>query len=357
MNTLQDYGWDDKRIADWGDRDFVGCRPARVVADFGNQYKIAMPHISIAKLPNASTFKLRATDMPKVGDWVAAKVDQDGLVSINSVLLRRSEIIRSGAGETIEKQIMATNVDLAFIVQPLSHGFSVARIERFLFQLTIQGIEAVVILNKSDQVDDFSIRQKEVEGLGVKTIIMSALYDDNLNEIKNYIKPGKTIVILGQSGAGKSTITNRLIGREIQATQAIRESDSRGRHTTVHRELFVLPGGGLIIDTPGIRELQLWGDEDDLKLSFPEIAEAINNCHYKNCSHLSEDRCAVRLGLASGAIDPKRYAIYLNFEQELKRLKDKHNFIADRRAEWSRESIKRRRTRIMQKDIDKDFDV
>lgn len=357
MNTLQDYGWSESRIADWANQGFAGCRPARIIADFGNQYKIAMPDIAMARLLSASTYKMKVADIPKVGDWVAVETDLDGLITIKSILPRKSEIVRSGAGENIERQVMATNVDLAFIVQPLSHGFSIARIERFLFQLAIQDIEAVVLLNKSDQVDDVAIKRKEVESLGVKTITMSALYDDDLNKIKEYIQPGKTIVILGQSGAGKSTITNRLIGQEVQATQAIRKVDSRGRHTTVHRELFILPGGGLIIDTPGIRELQLWGDEDDLRLSFPEIAEAAAHCHYKNCSHVSEDRCAIRLGLSNGAIDTKRYAIYLNFEQELKKLKEKHNFITDRRAEWSRESIKRRRARIMRKDIDKDFDV
>lgn len=356
MNTLQDYGWTEGMASDWNNRQLTGCVPARVTADFGRQYKVATPELAMAHIPGSATHKLKVTDMPKVGDWVAIEVNADKTAVIRSVLPRRSEIVRGVAGRTGGMQVVAANVDMALIVQPLDHGFSVARLERFLFQLAIQNIEAVILLNKADQAKNIEEKQSQIQNLGAKFVTMSALSDNDIQKVAQMIKPGKTAVILGQSGAGKSTIINRLVGRDVQATAPVREIDSRGRHTTVHREMFTLPGGGLIIDTPGIRELKLWGNVTDLNLSFPEIAETAARCHYNNCSHTGEKRCAVRAALADGVIDKKRYAIYLNFKNELQLLQEKSNFIADRRAQWSRESIKRRRNRIIRADIDRDFD-
>jgi ribosome biogenesis GTPase len=254
----------------------------------------------------------------------------------------------------LNKQVMAANVDLAFIVQPLDNDFSPSRLERYLFQLTTQNIETIIVLNKTDVADDAPKKQSELDRLKTKTILISALCDDDLSSITDYIEPGKTIVVMGSSGAGKSTLINRLLGEQIQATQPIRESDSCGRHTTVHRELFVIPGGGLIIDTPGIRELQLWGDVSDLNLSFPEIATAIESCFYPNCSHITEDSCAIKAGLADGNIDPKRYSAYQNLRQELQALIDRRGFIENRRSQQSRESFKRRRNRKLDSDRSKD---
>lgn len=356
MKTLQDYGWTNDMASDQASRQMAGCVPARVIADFGRQYKVAAPDLMTAHIPGSATHKLKVTDMPKVGDWVAVELNPDQTAVIRSVLPRYSEIVRGAAGKSVGMQVVAANVDMAFVVQPLDHGFSVARLERFLFQLAIQNIEAVILLNKVDQAKNIEEKQSQIQNLGAKFVTMSALSDEDIQKVAQMIKPGKTVVILGQSGAGKSTIINRLVGRNVQATAPVREIDSRGRHTTVHREMFVLPGGGLIIDTPGIRELKLWGDQVDLDLSFPEIAEAASRCHYNNCSHISEARCAVKADLADGSIDEKRYAVYLNFKNELSLLKKKSNFIADRRAQWSRESIKRRRNRIIRADIDRDFD-
>jgi len=310
----------------------------------------------IAKLPDTAVSKLNNIDNPKVGDWVAIKRFGDK-AAIEFILPRRNELFRRVAGVEIEKQIMVTNVDLAFIVQPLDHGFSLARIERFLFQLNNQNIETVVLLNKSDLVNDYEDLKHEVEGLGIKVIVLSALNDANLLEIRKYIKPRQTAVILGQSGAGKSTLLNKLVGDERQKTQSVRSLDNRGRHTTVHRELFLLPCGGLIIDTPGIRELQLWGDVDELNQVFPEIMSAISNCFYKNCSHTSEDRCAIKAGLNDGSIDSRRYSVYCNFKQELSRLSEKLKIIKDRQTDWSKLMAKKRRTRIIERESNEFFDL
>lgn len=356
MKTLQTYGWNDKRATDWNSRSLDNYIPARVIADFGRQYKVAAPQEITAQLAGSLTHKLQTTDMPKIGDWVAIEMNSDGTAIIHSVLPRTSEIVRGDADKfkMLNKQVVAANVDLAFVIQPLDHDFSPRRLERYLFQLTAQNIETVILLNKSDKTDEALQRQAELNNLNVKTIIMSALNDDDLSEVISYIKPGKTVVVMGSSGAGKSTLINRLMGQEIQATQPIRENDSRGRHTTVHRELFVLPGGGLIIDTPGIRELQLWGNIPDLNASFPEISAAIDACFYRNCSHDTEDQCAVKTGLSDGTIDPKRYSAYQNLRSELQALIDRQGFIENRRSQQSRESFKRRRNRALDSDKSSD---
>lgn len=354
MKTLQTYGWSTERIDAWDNEALKGFVPARIIADFGHRYKVAMPDEISAQLSGALAHKLTATDMPKIGDWVAIEMADDMTAVVQHVLPRTSEIARGHVGATLDKQVVAANVDVAFIMQPLDHDFSVERLERYLFQLSIQGIEPIILLNKSDKARDIEEKQALLSDLGAKVLTISALYDEDLSAIEQYISVGKTAVIIGSSGAGKSTLTNKLLGEDRQVTQEIRERDSKGRHTTVHRELFVLPGGGMIIDTPGIRELQLWGSIDDLSASFPEITDAIARCHYPNCSHITEDRCAVQAGLADGTISPKRYKIYLNFKKELQSLVNKQGVIEGRRSQKTRESAKRRRDRSLRNAIDKD---
>jgi ribosome biogenesis GTPase / thiamine phosphate phosphatase len=354
MNTLATYGWDDKRAAEWAEREPSTLVPARIIADHGQQYKVALPDEMAAQLSGASVHKLSSVDMPKIGDWVAVEIDGD-FATIHHVLPRVNEIVRGHVGRMVDKQVVAANIDLAFIVQPLDHDFSPERLERYIFQLSSQNIAVVILLNKSDKALDASDKQAELANLGVDTVIMSATNDGDMSSVERYISPGKTFVILGSSGAGKSTLTNRLLGEQVQATAEIRAKDSKGRHTTVHRELFVLPSGGMIIDTPGIRELQLWGDQADLEHSFPEIFEAMRSCRYKNCSHGSEDGCAIVAGLADGTIDARRYRIYLSFKRELQTLDDRRGFIEERRSQQSRESAKRRRARTMRSERDKSF--
>ena len=355
MTTLETYGWNEERAADWRQRNLDAYVPARVVSDHGRQYKVAMPDETSAQLAGVLVHKLATTDMPKIGDWVAVEVGSESAI-IHEVLPRTNELVRGQVGKMIDKQVVAANIDLAFIVQPLDHDFSPERLERYIFQLASQHIEVVILLNKSDKVLDGLDKQAQLTSLGADTIIMSATNDTDISAITADVTPGKTIVILGSSGAGKSTLTNRLLGDEIQATAAIRAKDSKGRHTTVHRELFVLPSGGMIIDTPGIRELQLWGDQADLEYTFPEIFAAIRECRYPNCSHGNEDGCAVVVGLADGTIDAKRYRIYVGFRRELQQLDDRRGFIAERRSQQTRESAKRRRQRTMRNDRERSFD-
>ena len=346
MRTLKTYGWTKERAADWTQRGLDDCVPGRIVSDHGSRYRVAVPEELQAQLAGASVHKLQATAMPKIGDWVAVEVAGDA-ATIREVLPRMNELVRGQVDRMVDKQVVAANIDLAFIVQPLDHDFSPERLERYIFQLAAQHITPVILLNKSDKALDALDKQADLTNLGVDTIIMSATNDSDILAVESYIKPGETIVILGSSGAGKSTLTNRLLGEDIQATAAIRDKDSKGRHTTVHRELFILPSGGMIIDTPGIRELQLWGDQADLERTFPEIFEAMRLCRYNNCSHGGEAGCMVVARLADGTIDAKRYRIYLGFKRELQVLEDRRGFIAERRSQQTREASKRRRKRTM----------
>ncbi|MEP6710189.1 MAG: ribosome small subunit-dependent GTPase A [Candidatus Saccharibacteria bacterium] len=356
MKTLKNYGWNDIRATDWTARKHIGLIPARVVVDHGQHYKVVTPDEVSAQLSGALMHKMKTVDMPKIGDWVAIEQTGDRPAIIQEVLPRTTEIVRGQAGRLLNKQVIAANIDVAFIMQPLDHDFSVQRLERYIFQLANQNITSVILLNKSDQSDDAADKQAQLANLDAKSIIMSATEDETVSTIETEIASGKTAVIMGSSGAGKSTLTNRLLREERQTTAAIRERDSKGRHTTVHRELFLLPGGGMIIDTPGIRELQLWGNVSDLEASFPEIAEAIKHCRFKNCSHTNEDGCAVKQGIEDGTIEAKRFNIYLNFKHELETLETRRDFIEERRSQQTKESAKRRHRRAIRNSEDEKFD-
>lgn len=355
MKTLETYGWDKTRAIDWQQRDLDKYIPARVVSDYGRQYVVAAPQELRTQLAGSLVHKLQSTAMPKIGDWVAIEITGDTAI-IQDILPRTNELVRGQVDRMVDKQVVAANIDLAFIVQPLDHDFSPERLERYIFQLTAQRITPIILLNKSDKVFDALDKQAELTRMGMVSHILSATNDSDISVVETYISSGKTIVILGSSGAGKSTLTNRLLHEKIQATTPIREKDSKGRHTTVHRELFVLPTGGMIIDTPGIRELQLWGDETELEQTFSEIFEASQLCRYKNCSHHGEDGCMVAERLENGTIDARRYRIYLNFKHELKALNDRRGFIAERRSQQTREAAKRRRQRLLRSNQNRHFD-
>lgn len=357
MRTLETYGWTNERADAWPSVTFAGLLPARVIADHGHYFKVVAPHELSAQLSGAAMHKSKTVDMPKIGDWVAIEVKDDAPAVIHAVLPRSSEIVRGHVGRQLDKQVIAANVDLAFIIQPLDHDFSPERLERYIFQLASQSISVVILLNKSDKALDAQEKKAQLSELAARTLIMSATEDKDLSELESLIVPGETVVIMGSSGAGKSTLTNRLLGENIQATAAIREKDSKGRHTTVHRELFVLPGGGMIIDTPGIRELQLWGDTSDLEHLFPEVFTAARNCRFSNCSHTNEDGCALLSSLSNGTIDPKRYRIYLSFKQELDALEKRREFITERRSQQTQESARRRYQRRRRNEQDQSSEI
>jgi ribosome biogenesis GTPase len=293
----------------------------RVVADFGTSLTIAVPEKITAELTGKLAHYSKVGELlPKVGDWVSAYIPSQGNAVIESVVPRLSEVARKAPGNRTAKQVIAANVDVAFVLLALDDDFSVERLKRFLYQLSINNIRAVIVLNKADKTDDIAQYQQQLISFALPVVVTNALTGLGIDTLLSHIKPGQTAVLLGSSGVGKSSVTNQLLGRDVQATQAIRESDSSGKHTTVHRELFVLPNGGLLIDTPGIRELQLWGTQDDLNDEYNDVAALIAQCKYTTCQHGAEDGCAVRPALESGTLSKSRYAGYQKMQRELKTL-------------------------------------
>lgn len=334
MNKLTDYGWTKTHQLEWDNMDTAGAQPARVVADFGTSLKVATPDVVTAELSGKLAHYARRDDAPKVGDWVSVTLSANSHATIDSVVLRANEIARKVTGKRTMKQIIAANVDIAFVLLALDNDFSVERLKRFLYQLSTSSIETVIVLNKADKTDDLESYIAQLDLLDVPIVVATATTGSGVEDISNRILPGKTAILLGSSGVGKSTLTNQLLGREAQATSAVRESDSTGKHTTVHRELFLLPGGGILIDTPGIRELQLWGTEEDLEADYDDIAALVSQCKYSNCGHGSEQGCAVQAALSSGELDAKHYASFVKMKHELSEL-------AARNTEKARQSDRR----------------
>lgn len=323
MDQLTKFGWTKELSEIWAQLDAKNLHPARVVADFGTSLKIALPNIRAAELSGKMAHYANRDTVPKVGDWVGARLLDNSPAVIEEVLPRRNEIARKIAGKRTTKQTIAANVDVAFVLLALDDDFSVERLRRFLYQLSVHAIRPVIVLNKADKINDVSFYTQQLEEFKLPIIITTATRGAGIDDILAHIQPGDTAILLGSSGVGKSTITNKLLGKEAQHTQAVRASDSTGKHTTVHRELFILSNGGLLIDTPGIRELQLWGEESSLDENFNDILALANLCKYRSCSHATEDGCAVQEALRSGALSASHYASYQKMKSELSKLKTK----------------------------------
>jgi ribosome biogenesis GTPase len=255
--------------------------------------------------------------LPAVGDWVAARQVDPKLALIEAVLPRRTKFSRRVAGRTVAEQVMAANLDLAAIVCGLDHDFNVRRLERYLVLVRESGGDALIVLNKSDLCDALSERLEQVTAVAqrVPQLVMSAR--ESVQDLRSVIR-GRTVAFLGSSGVGKSTIVNALIGDQSQITLPVREADSRGRHATTSRMLIPLPEGGAVIDTPGMRELQLWATEDSLDEVFDDVAALASECRFGDCSHTNEPECAVQSALRRGEIDSSRWRSYCKLQAELR---------------------------------------
>lgn len=269
-------------------------------------------------------------DFPAVGDWVVFRRKEDqGKAIIHAILPRTSKFSRKVPGSSIAEQIVATNIDTVMLVSGLDNDFNVRRIERYLVMVSASGAEPVIVLNKADLCADLESKIAEVKRIApnVPVVPVSAKRDEQLTALYGYIKDGETVALLGSSGVGKSTITNHLLGvGERQKVQEVRDGDDRGRHTTTKRELIVLPNGGLIIDTPGMRELQLWVSEEGLESSFEDIEALSAQCFYSNCEHHSTtEGCAIEAALADGSLDHERWASYNKLQKELDYITEKQD--------------------------------
>ncbi len=292
-----------------------GLELARVSFAAHEQYRVWM---EAGECDAAPAGRLRwEDDLPGVGDWVAARPVDANLALIEAVLPRRTAISRRTAGAAAGQQVMAANLDLAVIVCGLDGDFNLRRLERYLVLAAESRAEAVIVLNKADLCEAYAERVEAVERIaaGATCLALSAIR--SVDALRTLVR-NRTVVLLGSSGAGKSTIVNALLGDERQATAEVRADDSRGRHTTTNRMLLPLPGGGAIIDTPGLRELQLWAGEESLEQAFDEIAALARRCRFADCTHTGEPGCAVREAREQGEIDEDRWTSYRKLSAELR---------------------------------------
>lgn len=314
-DALQRHGYSPRWEALFAQHDGPDAFPARVIrADRGSVLVASSGGVQRAQ-PSTALLKAArgAIDLPAVGDWVAVHAPQGLDVPIvEAVLHRASAITRGDPGEPSVIQILAANVDTVFLVHPIDLEPNLRRIERELSLVWDSGAVPVIVLTKADasQTPDGAREQVEAIAIGCDVLVTSALTGVGVDSLAEHMGPGKTAVLLGPSGAGKSTLTNALLGEERQQTREVRVSDHRGRHTTVSRELIVLPGGGVLIDTPGLRALALTGSESGIAGVFPEIEEAALSCHFRDCTHRDEPGCAVRAAVESGELDAARLESY-----------------------------------------------
>ncbi len=346
--NLDTLGWNpffEKNFEQYKDLEYI---PARI---FGEQKQLYQVYSSQGELAAEVSGKMLYTalsraDLPVVGDWIVLQTPPDGgHAIIHALLPRKTSFSRKVAGGSkrrsggvTDAQVIASNVDTVLLVSGLDREFNLRRIERYLTMIYNSGSNPVIVLNKADLCDNVDAYLIEVESIafGVPIHIVSAREDQGLDSLRDYLAPGNTVALIGSSGVGKSSIINALIGYDRQWVNTISDHVSKGQHTTNSRELILLPEGGLIMDNPGMRELQLWGDESDLKGTFEDIEELAFQCRFTDCRHDSEPGCAVKEAIEEGELDSKRFRSYLKLRKEFAFLEKRQNHSANylEREKW-----------------------
>jgi ribosome biogenesis GTPase len=305
---------------------------ARVFAEHKHIYKL---FTEVGEVLAEVSGKLRHEaidqgEFPSVGDWVVISLRvEEKRATIHRVLSRKSKFSRRAVGVNNQEQIVASNIDTIFLVNALNKDFNARRIERYLIMAWESGANPVILLSKADLCVNLEEKLRETEraAIGVPIHIISAVDERGLDELSQYLKPGRTVALLGSSGVGKSTLLNYLAGEELQETKEIREYDDKGRHTSTSREMFILDSGAIMLDTPGMRELQLWGGTDGISEAFEDIEELASKCRFSDCMHKKEPGCAIKQAIQDGIIDEKRYKSYVTLQKESKMFERKQSAI------------------------------
>lgn len=351
--TLDDLGWSSSFANHFGAQASEGLVPARVVAQRGLNRVSTGDAEFFADLAGRLRHELErpggAAGFPAVGDWVAVRPPTgEGRGLIHAVLPRRSKFSRKVAGNRTEEQVVAANVDILFLVTGLDGDFNPRRIERYLTAAWDSGARPVVVLNKLDLCPDpdRSLLEAEAVSMGVSVHRVSALTGVGCDALLQYLNRGETVSLLGSSGAGKSTLINRFLGRELQRTASVREGDDRGRHTTTHRELIALPEGGLLIDTPGLREIQLWEADQGIESTFADLEALAEGCRFADCQHRGEPGCAVGEAVARGELTSGRLESYHKLQRELRQIRLRQDELSRQREKQRVKALQKSFNRI-----------
>jgi ribosome biogenesis GTPase len=341
--SLSRWGWNSYFEAFWRGGDWKNAVPARIVAQQRKFWRVAG---DFAECLAEASGKLRlaadgCADWPAVGDWVVVELHGgDTTAVIQEVLPRRSKFVRKSPGKKMEEQVIAANVDTALLVSALDGDFNPRRVERYLAQCWESGARPVIVLNKADACEEVRGKAAEIErvAIGTGVCVVSARTGQGFGELEEFLRPGQTLVLLGSSGVGKSTIANRLLGQAVQEVQPVRESDSKGRHTTTSRELFALPGGALLMDTPGLREMQLWDAEQGVAQTFSDIDALAAQCRFVDCRHEGEPGCGVLASVSGGVLDAARLENWRKLlrEQEFLRRKVDPESRLEQKEQWKK---------------------
>ena len=313
-----------------------GLFPGRVTAVHKERYEIISAQgAQFCKLKTGVYYGAGSEDFPTVGDFVFFRANDSGDGQIAKTLPRKTQFIRRDPNPNIGEQIVAANVDYAFIMTSLNRDFNLNRIERYLVLARKSGAIPVIVLTKADLADDLAMQSSAAQAVSgdADVIPVSAMSGLGLDRLDAYLTAGKTVVFLGMSGVGKSSLLNKLMGQEVMTVNAIREDDSRGRHTTTHRQLFMLPCGAMVIDTPGMRSLGMWDSGEGMSETFADIEALLGGCRFSDCRHESEPGCAVIEAIGSGALSPDRWGNYTNLKRETAYAMDRSDIL---REKWAR---------------------